>query len=401
MLSFSRYHGSSASQQTDSKAATETRNTASLQVAYTAGKPRANTPEAGIRIRKMSRELDPAIYSFTHLKQYPRQDEALHFLKRIASLVKPLMRARGWRVRSLSEMYPDQANLLGLNVNKGEQILLRLRQPFDRTQFLPFEKMVDTMLHELSHIIHGPHDHKFNALWDQLRDELDGLMMKGYTGEGFLGKGQRLGGRDVPYHEALRLARAEAERRRPLPGFGGHKLGGTTAPRPGQPMRSAILDSIERRRNTSELGCANNNRDEREIQAISQTWTRNGFRTQAEEDAANEAAIAQALWELVQEDKKRKYGHSYLPPRHHLLGGGSGRPLDRYGGQGANAFRNAEYRPPPVPVDTRPRARSRSPEMRDYWVCNLCTLHNPIRAAACDACGSQRSSAGPSRSSAR
>ncbi|KAK4152441.1 WLM domain-containing protein [Chaetomidium leptoderma] len=305
----------------------------------------------------MSREVDPAILSFTHLKQYPRQDEALHFLKRIASLVKPLMRARGWKVKSLSEMHPDQANLLGLNVNKGEQILLRLREPFDRTQFLPFEKMVDTMLHELAHIVHGPHDHKFNALWDQLRDELDGLMMKGYTGEGFLSKGHRVGGWNIPPDEARRLARAEAERRKPAPGSRGHRLGGT-GPQPAGDLRNAILNSIERR-NRTELGCANNNHTEREIQAISQAWTRNGFRTQAEEDAANEAAIAQALWELVQEEK-RKDGN-----------------LDT-------------ERPPPIPTATRPPPRPRSPELRDYWTCNLCTLHNPTHAATCDACRSPR-----------
>lgn len=336
----------------------------------------------------MSREVDPAIHSFTHLNHYPRQDEALHLLKRVASLVKPLMRARAWKVNSLSEMHPEQANLLGLNVNKGEKIMLRLRQPFDRTQFLPFEKVVDTMLHELAHIVHGPHDQKFHALWDQLRDELDGLMMKGYTGEGFLSKGHRLGGRVIPPQEARRLARAEAERRRPASGSRGYRLGGA-ALSPGQDIRSTILESIERR-NKTDLGCANNNRTESEIQAISQTWTKNGYRTQAEEDAANEAAIAQALWELVQEDR-RKYGNPFIQP-------GARNPFGNYGGafpwndclrRGTDVARDAE-RPPPVPTATRPPARPRSPEMRDHWACGLCTLHNPTHAATCDACGSPR-----------
>ncbi|KAL2133797.1 hypothetical protein VTI74DRAFT_1654 [Chaetomium olivicolor] len=302
----------------------------------------------------MAGEVDPLVSSFTHIKHYPRQDEALHFLKRVASLVKPLMRARSWRVGELSEMYPEQHNLLGLNFDRGRRILLRLRQPFDRTQFLPFEKIVDTMLHEMAHIVHGPHDHKFNALWDQLREELEGLMNKGYTGEGFLGNGQRLGGRDIPQNEARRLARAAAERRRMLTGGGGQRLGGA-APLPGQDLRRVILDSIEKRRSTTEQGCANNNRNEREIEAISQTWTKNGFRTQAEEDKANEAAIAQALWELVQEDKRKRTEQS-----------------------------------PSIPTVTLTTPRPRSPELENYWACNLCTLHNPTHATSCDACGSRR-----------
>ncbi|KAK3902891.1 WLM domain-containing protein [Staphylotrichum tortipilum] len=334
----------------------------------------------------MSREVDPAILSFTHLKQYPRQDEALHLLKRVASMVRPLMRARGWTVRSLSEMHPEQANLLGLNVNRGEQILLRLREPYDRTAFLPFEKVVDTMLHELAHIVHGPHDAKFHALWDQLRDELERLIMKGYTGEGFLGKGQRLGGGSgygVPPHEARRLARVEAERRRQQQqqavSSRGHRLGGSgpaPGPIPGPATRSAILDSLERRHG-ADLGCANNNHTEREIQAISQTWTRNGFRTQAEEDAANDAAIAQALWELVQEEQQQQRGlpSPAQPP-----------PIP-----------TSTRPPPPPPMSTRPqllppppRTRPRSPSATDYWSCTACTLHNPLRAPACEACETPR-----------
>ncbi|RGP74836.1 DNA damage response wss1 [Fusarium longipes] len=239
--------------------------------------------------------------------------ECSNVLKEVASIVKPIMRARNWKVRQLAEFYPEQHNLLGLNVNRGAKICLRLRHAGDRNQFMPIENIVDTMLHELSHIVHGPHDAKFHALWDQLRDEHEGLVLKGYTGEGFLSKGRRLGGSRIPPLEARRLAREAAENRRSRPGTGlGKRLGGS-APRPGEDIRRVIADAAERRSNILK-GCGTDNLTEAQIQNISDTATRNGFRTQAEEDEANNAAIAQALWELVQEDKSVKYGSSYIPP---------------------------------------------------------------------------------------
>lgn len=58
-------------------------------------------------------EHDALVLSYSHLKNFPREKDALHALKKIASLVKPVMRARGWKVRELAEFYPDQHNLLG------------------------------------------------------------------------------------------------------------------------------------------------------------------------------------------------------------------------------------------------------------------------------------------------
>ncbi|KAK5658799.1 hypothetical protein OQA88_1611 [Cercophora sp. LCS_1] len=335
-------------------------------------------------------EHDPLVLSFSHLRDVPREKDALHTLKKIASLVKPIMRARGWKVGELAEFYPDQQNLLGLNINRGQRILLRLRYPGDRNQFLPIEQVTDTMLHELSHIVHGPHDSKFHALWDQLRDEHEGLAMKGYTGEGFLSDGHRLGGRGVPKHEARRLARAAAEKRRTLSAGSGQRLGGS-APRSGQDIRNVIVSAIERR-NKSLQGCGNTNHNEREIREISDRATRNGFRTQAEEDAANEAAISQALWELVQEDEQRKYGESYIPPSvDNPTGNGGGAVLS----PNSSSKKPTQDQPgpkPPVPVSTKPAAPA-APEVPDddVWVCEVCTLHNPASYLSCDACTTERS----------
>ncbi|KAK3329692.1 WLM domain-containing protein [Apodospora peruviana] len=360
-------------------------------------------------------EHDALVHSYSHLRNFPREKEALHSLKKVASLVKPIMRARGWTVGELAEFYPDQNNLLGLNVNRGQKILVRLRYPYDKTQFLPLEQVVDTMLHELSHIVHGPHDAKFHALWNQLRDEHEGLVRKGYTGEGFLSEGHRLGGgrQGLPMHEARRLARAAAEKRRVLTQGSGQRLGGS-APRPGEDIRNVIVSAIERR-NKALQGCGNTTHNESEIREISDQATRNGFRTKAEEDAANEAAIAQALWELVQEDERSKYGDSYIPPSQQNPtgnGGGAifgGSESDYYGGSnhaGSGSGSSSTVTkpkpspprpltPPQIPVATKPEAsRPKSPDrvaVADTWACPICTLVNPASFLCCDACGVERS----------
>lgn len=93
-------------------------------------------------------ELDPLITEYQHEKFRPREAEALQTLRKVASLVKPIMRQRGWKVGILTEFWPPEKNLLGLNWNHGQKICLRLRYPYDERQFLPLEEVVDTMLHE-------------------------------------------------------------------------------------------------------------------------------------------------------------------------------------------------------------------------------------------------------------
>lgn len=255
------------------------------------------------------------------------------------------------------------------------------------------------MLHELSHIVHGPHDAKFHALWNQLREEHEALVLKGYTGEGFLSEGHRLGGRRIPMHEARRLARIAAEKRRALSAGSGQKLGGV-APRPGEDIRRVIVSAIERR-NRSLQGCGNISHNEGEIRAISETASRNAFKTQAEEDAANEAAIAQALWELVQEDEKAKYGNSYIPPTpQNPAGNGGGAVVPA---QGTSRQQKAEQRQPDssagpsIRTATSDTVSSKSEEARPIsprpslgWSCAICTLDNPAQFLCCDACGTEK-----------
>lgn len=278
------------------------------------------------------------------------------------------------------------------------------------------------MLHELCHIVHGPHNKQFHALWDQLRKEYEALLAKGYTGEGFLSEGHRLGGRRIPMDEARRLARSAAEKRRILSAGSGQRLGGAPV-RVGADIREVIVQAIERR-NTVLQGCGAESKNEKEIKDLADQATYNGFKTKAEEDEANERAIAQALWELVQEDEKREYGDAYVPSS-------PSNPMGSAGGRLTNASEPTIKRTTSAPSTsstpsgTRPGARHVSrlvtesaakrhkpmpskavetskpesthiiphptaPAAATEWTCPICTLDNPVNYLCCDACGTER-----------
>ncbi|KAA8616841.1 zinc ion binding protein [Pyrenophora tritici-repentis] len=252
------------------------------------------------------REIDAHFDAYEHLKHLPRDGEALHMLRKAASMVKPMMRKRGWKVGTLAEFLPDEPQLLGLNINRTERILIRLRYHYDSRQFLSMEQITDTLLHELCHIVFGPHNVDFNNLWNELRDEHQSLLMKGYTGEGFLSQGQKLGGRRIPLDEMRRQARKAAEKRKATTNSnsGGHRLGGT---RPGGrdiDMRKVIADAASRRSSITE-GCASGSSDAGRL--VNQQ-EQDGFRTRAEQDDANDWAIAQALQDLMYDEEMQRLG---------------------------------------------------------------------------------------------
>lgn len=248
----------------------------------------------------------------------------------------------------------------GLNVNRGSKICVRLRYPGDKTQFMPFESVLDTFLHELSHNVHGPHDEKFHVLWDQLRSELEDLIRKGYTGEGFLGRGQILGGRQIPLHERQRRWREAQDRRNREDQNrimkSGRRLGGNVAS-PRDDIRAVIARAVEsrlgrkpgRRRGGPSAppapgsspvspiiiphGCGNGSRSDREVVDIADDAISHGFQTKAEEGEANDAAIARALAETFEAERAG--------------------PAD------------------PGPTE---------------WWCPQCTLLNPLAIRACQAC---------------
>jgi DNA-dependent metalloprotease WSS1 len=169
------------------------------------------------------------------LTKMPRSDQAMETMKRIADQVKPLCVKYMWTVRSFEEFFPDNNGLLGMNVNWGQKIFVRLRSGHD--DFMLYERVLATMLHELTHMEHGNHSADFYRFLDALTDECDALIRKGIRGSNmpWQGEGKSLGGSSgsstaADPKAAAAAAAAAAEKRARAAGImmgsGGQRLGG-------------------------------------------------------------------------------------------------------------------------------------------------------------------------------
>ncbi|XP_023536323.1 uncharacterized protein LOC111797532 isoform X1 [Cucurbita pepo subsp. pepo] len=196
-----------------------------------------NLLEICFRINRFRFHMDVSdvnkVWEIKALKKKAGEKEAKEMLERIAKQVQPIMCRHKWRVKVLSEFCPKNPALLGVNVGRGIHVKLRLRRPNRDGDFFPFNQVLDTMLHELCHNLHGPHNANFYKLWDELRKECEELMARGISGtaQGFDIPGRRLGGNmHQPPLSSLRkssLVAAEGRRRlRSLLPSGPKRLGG-------------------------------------------------------------------------------------------------------------------------------------------------------------------------------
>ncbi|KZV29516.1 hypothetical protein F511_00794 [Dorcoceras hygrometricum] len=156
------------------------------------------------------------VWEIKTLKRKTKEEEAQKILDGVAKQVQPIMRNHNWRVKILSEFCPKNPALLGLNVGRGIHIKLRLRRPNRDDEFIPFHEVLDTMLHELCHNVHGPHNSSFYKLWDEIRKECEDFINKGIsgTGQGFDLPGKRLGGSRLKPSSSLRQATLTAAENR-------------------------------------------------------------------------------------------------------------------------------------------------------------------------------------------
>lgn len=106
------------------------------------------------------------------------------------------MQRRGYRVGALVEMYPegrvgvDAVTCLGLNVNKGAEIHLRLRTD-DLLGFRPLHKLYEVLAHELAHCTWSDHGEQFKAEMLAIQREAE-LGDWRYTRGRLLGSGETI-----------------------------------------------------------------------------------------------------------------------------------------------------------------------------------------------------------------
>jgi DNA-dependent metalloprotease WSS1 len=214
----------------------------------------------------------------SHILSFSNEKDARELLNRVWDEFQPIVQQRGYRIVSLSELCCCRGftkngssksrrtkvspTLWGYNQSRGDEhaIHLRLRQPQNHSQLLPYEDVAGTMAHELAHCVHGPHSVSFYRLMEQILEQHAVAMIEGFKNQQsiryFSGKGHVLGGNATP----------RSSRWMPQ---GPQKLGGWTAMKPHiHPREAAAAAAMDRRRVMDEIWCQPCQYGEKSLQTI-------------------------------------------------------------------------------------------------------------------------------------
>ncbi|TFK39712.1 WLM-domain-containing protein [Crucibulum laeve] len=164
------------------------------------------------------------------LAHLPNPDGALELLRKLSEdpAIRHIMHKHEFSVGVLTELAPhEHPELLGLNVNAGEAIKLRLRT--DRYDgFRTYKEVRKVLCHELTHNVWGDHDN--NA---QLNSKLNRQVVE-FERSMTAGTHYLSGGPDVDMYQPTSELEAEAQ---------SYVLGGNRSTVP-----SSVNDSVEERR---------------------------------------------------------------------------------------------------------------------------------------------------------
>ncbi|KAJ8431739.1 hypothetical protein Cgig2_028956 [Carnegiea gigantea] len=305
------------------------------------------------------------------------ENEAREILNNVAKQVQPIMHKRKWKVQVLSEFCPSNPSLMGLNIGGGAEIRLRLRRPEREWDFFPYEQILDTMLHELCHNEHGPHNADFYKLLDEIRLECEELMAKGITGtgRGFDLPGRRLGGfsRAPPLPLLRQNAPAAAERRaqqRSLLSTGPRRIGGDSSIKAAlSPIQAAAM-AAERRL-----------RDE--------VWCGSQFSGSGAERADSRSSSADSRRSQISPLPTTAPSSSSLGSQPTLAG-------EEIPGRWQCSACTLINKPLALACEVCQTPRSKEVGSRSgLWSCKFCTLLNTRETERCSACGEWRYSYGP------
>jgi len=188
-------------------------------------------------------------HSIVPLPHLPSPANATAYLNRLAAdpAVQHVMQKHRFSVHTLTELAPhEQPHLLGLNVNRGEAIRLRIRTD-EYDGFRPYLEVRRVLCHELTHNVWGDHDDNFKKLNSQLNKEVSDFERAAREGA------HRLGG-DVAVYTPLSLD-VDSEAHEYILGTAG-----------GQPRETLINTAEERRRHALEAAVSRLRLEEAEVE---------------------------------------------------------------------------------------------------------------------------------------
>lgn len=203
------------------------------------------------------------------LSSMPNPQLARDLLERLRAATAKVMTNRKWKVGVLKEFYPKNKGLLGLNVNRGQSIMIRLREGVDQFSFLPWHSLLGTLVHELTHNEIGEHSAEFYKAVDKLYDEVEatgsdaGSLWNARNAPGpkydFDGKSAKVGGGQlakaagIPGTSVRQLA-AEAALRRASQAKSGPQVLGGARPAPQKTHKELFMEGEMKRRQQYEAG---------------------------------------------------------------------------------------------------------------------------------------------------